>query len=104
MIDVFNTGNLTEIAELVDVSYVDHQGVEGRGPDVFRRVVESSRRNGPPTVMVEDLISEGDRVIARLHWHWANPHPGVPQDRHTIDTVRFARGRAVEHWGSAVTS
>jgi hypothetical protein len=37
-------------------------------------------------------------VVARLRW-WGTTPSGEQIDRETIDIVRFANGRAFEHWG-----
>jgi len=47
---------------------------------------------------VEDLIEAGDRVAVRLRWLGTQPS-GQVDERQTIDIVRVASGRAVEHWG-----
>jgi predicted SnoaL-like aldol condensation-catalyzing enzyme len=50
-------------------------------------------------VTIEDIIAEGDTVVARLQWHSTHPE-GKKIERETIDILRFAHGKAVEHWGA----
>lgn len=109
IIEMFATGDLSEVNSVFAEGYVDHQGlgeIEIRGPQGFSRVVTAARRACPDLqVDIEDLIAEGDRVVVRLHWHGARPEWGqrsARSDRETIDIVRFANGQAVEHWGAPV--
>src|SRR5690349_17195708 len=103
MIAIFETGDLRGIEQVIDRSYVDHQGLAGldmRGPEEFSRVVVTARTSlRDLQIVVEDLISEDDKVVARLRWRGATPN-GEKVERETIDIVRFANGRAHEHWGA----
>lgn len=104
MVRIFETGDLSNVAVVIDTTYIDHQGLDGtalKGPDGFCRVVMAARTAFPDLrVSIEDLISEDDRVVARLRWHGTRP-TGQRVDRETIDIVRVAKGRAVEHLGRA---
>ena len=57
-------------------------------------------------VTIEDMVAEGDKVVARVTFH--RPHQGqmvgvAPQSRQAIwtriDAFRLFRGRIVEQWG-----
>jgi hypothetical protein len=50
-------------------------------------------------VTVEDLVADEERAAVRLRWHGVN-QAGVVVTRETLDMLRFANGRLVEHWGS----
>lgn len=105
LIRVFETGNLSEVPALIDADYIDHQGLGGttlRGGDGFRRVVTAARQAFLDLrVSIEDLLAEDDRVAAQLRWHGTRPG-GEPIERETLDIVRFANGRAIEHWGTSL--
>jgi predicted SnoaL-like aldol condensation-catalyzing enzyme len=105
IIEMFATGDLSNVSSVFAEDYIDHQGLgetEIRGPHGFSRVVMAARRACPHLqVGIEDLIAEGDRAVVRLHWRSAQPD-GEESDRETIDIVRFANGQAVEHWGAPV--
>jgi predicted ester cyclase len=107
MVRMFETGDLSSVAAVVGAEYVDHQGLGGmalKSADGFSRVVAAARTALPDLhVSIEDLIAEDDRVVARLRWHGTRP-TGEHVDRETIDIVRFAGGRAVEHWGMCVST
>jgi predicted ester cyclase len=107
MVRVFETGDLSNVAAVVDAEYIDHQGLGGmalKSADGFSRVVTAVRTAVPDLrVRIEDLIAEDDRVVARLRWHGTRT-TGEQVNRETIDVVRFAGGRAVEHWGTYVST
>jgi hypothetical protein len=48
---------------------------------------------------IEDLFGVDDRAVARIRWR-GQPHDGASVDRQTIDIIRVAEGRAVEHRGA----
>jgi predicted SnoaL-like aldol condensation-catalyzing enzyme len=98
IVEIFKAGNLDSVPSVIAAEYVDHQGlgdVEIRGPGGFGQLVMAVRSSGE-RVAIEDLIAEGDRVAARLSWH--REQRGT--SRETIDFLRIADGRAVEHWGT----
>lgn len=98
MVSMFDTGQVDRVAEIVDANHFDHQdGISG--PDGFEKVVAGARsRYTTLDVTVEDLIETTDRVAVRLRWLGTRPS-GQVDERETIDIVRTANGRAIEHWG-----
>lgn len=79
-------------------------GIDVDGPEEFKQVVMSARKSLPNlNVTMEDLIAEGDKVVARLQWH-STDSTGKKIDRETIDILRFKNGQAVEHWGAEAWS
>lgn len=105
IVKMFETGDLSNVAAVIAGEYVDHQGVAGTpitGRDGFGRVVQAARAGfSELDVSVKDLIAEDDRVVARLWWRGTRP-TGEWSSRETIDIIRFAGGRAAEHWGARV--
>lgn len=102
IVEIFDTGAFALIPSLIAPEYVDHQGLgekEIRGPDGFRAVVEAVRRYEGVHVTVEDLVADEERAAVRLRWYGVNQAGGVVT-RETLDMLRFADGRLVEHWGS----
>ncbi len=103
MVEMFATGDASAVLEVVADDYHDHQGLGGveiRGPQGFRRVVEVARSGIRDIVVsIEDLIADGDRVAARIRWRGISAS-GEPVDRETIDIVRTESGKAAEHWGA----
>ena len=69
--EVINAGNLARADEFVTAEYVEHQhlpGAEGRhGIEVAKAFLSMMRGAFPDyRFAVEDLIAEGDRVVARV--------------------------------------
>ena len=107
--EVINKKNLAAIDEFIDPQMVDHTlppgvpaGIEGQ------RQVFSMYSTAFPDAhfTVEDLIAEGDRVVARLsvsatqHGAFMGLPPTGKHVRFTgIDIIRIAGGKLVEHWG-----
>src|SRR5437867_8475624 len=100
---VFATGDIAEVDKIVSPEYLDYQGLGGvplHGPAGFRQVVATARRVFDRLdVTIEDLIVGVDRAAARIRWRGVSAE-GVVAERETIDIVRFARKKAVEHWGA----
>ena len=111
MVDAFNTGDLSALDSVVSPYYVDHQGIDGSemfGQDGFASVVKFARGSHPGLrVTIQELEASGDTVNAHLTWFETEPaqRPGLlepaPTQRRTMETVRFADGLAIEHWGRA---
>ena len=113
MVEVFNTGELSDLSSLVSPAYVDHQGIGGLevvGPDGFAGVVALARQAHPGLrVVIEDLSAAGETVRAQLAWFEPEPTPGAISGtvqlphRRTLEVVRFADGVAAEHWGERLS-
>lgn len=102
MVEVFNSGDVGGVGDLVHDDYVDHQGLGHgplHGPSGLVEVVEAARlAYGHLSVTVEDVIASNDRTAGRLRWRGTQPD-AHEVDRKTIEIVRTAEGRAIEHWG-----
>jgi len=104
MINMFATGDLSEIDATVSSEYLDHQGLGGEtihGVQGFAAVVAAARTGYQVLeVIIEDLISEGDRAAARIRWRGVR-NSGETVDRQTLDMVRIQHRKAIEHWGAS---
>jgi steroid delta-isomerase-like uncharacterized protein len=109
VLSVFNSGDFAILDELIAADYTNHnappgatQGVEGR-----KQAVAMFRRAFPDLLStVEDLIAEGDRVVARVNMRGTNtgefmgrPPTGRPVNATGIDIFRIVDGRVTERWG-----
>ncbi len=106
IVDIFSTGNLSEVKAVISADYIDHQGLIGidiSGQQGFTQVVKAARTFLNLRVFIQDLIAEDDKVVARLHWH-STDSTGKKINRETIDILRFVNGQAVEHWGAEAWS
>ena len=109
VLSVFNSGDLAILEELIAAGYTNHnappgatQGVEGRKQAVamFRRAFPDLQST------VEDLIAEGDRVVARVNMRGTNtgefmgrPPTGRPVNVTGIDIFRVVDGQVTDRWG-----
>jgi len=104
---LMNAGQVEAIGDLVTDDYVEHDPLPGQGTgrdgaiDRFSLLVDSLA----PHFTVEDVISEGDRVVVR--WTNAGTHigefAGVPATGRTftiagIDIYRVEGDMLAEHW------
>lgn len=110
--EVWNRGNLDLVDKLVAPNAVDHEPQRPLGapgsPQGLKAVVTMLRRAFPDDhYMIEDLIAEGDKVVARLTH--SGTHQGAflglpPTGKHisttSIHIFRFADGQLVEHWAN----
>jgi predicted SnoaL-like aldol condensation-catalyzing enzyme len=105
MVQMFATGDVGTVAETISEAYRDHQGMNGNdvvGQDGFVRVVKAARQMRDLELRVEDMFAEGDRAVVRIRWRGVL-NDGRRVERETIDIVRVADGRAVEHWGTRLS-
>ena len=113
LFDAINTGKLDELAGIVAPDVVDHNAVIFMQPDGPGGVEEGVRMllRGFPDLhlAVEELIAEGDRVVARITMSGTNtgPYRGLPgpTQRHfqneAIAILRIADGKVAEVRGTA---
>jgi len=102
IIDIFATGDLDAVSSTVAEEYIDHQGlgdVEIRGRHGFRQVVEAVHQSSEMRVTIEDIVAAEDTAALRLRWYGIN-RTGRTVTRETLELLRFAGGRLVEHWGA----
>ncbi len=102
IIDILATGDLDTVSSAVAEEYIDHQGlgdVETRGQHGFRRIVEAVHTSSDVRVTIEDIVAAEDKAALRLGWHGIN-RAGRTVTRETLELLRFADGRLIEHWGA----
>src|SRR5687767_3187453 len=103
IVDIFNTGDLSDVDSIFSSDYIDHQRppeMDIDGPEEFKQIVTDLRGSlRKLEVMIEDLISEDDKVVGRLHWHLIDL-AGKEIHRETIEILRFVSGQVDEHWGA----
>ncbi len=107
--EVVNRGNLDMIDELASPDFVDHEASSGLagGREDVKQFLSMLRIAFPDLRMnVEDLIAEGDKVVARatMTGRHQGEFAGIAATGKTvnvaaIDIVRFADGKLAEHWG-----
>ena len=108
-----NQGRLEVIDSHVADNFVDHEEFPGltqdkKGVRAFFQIMRTAFPDFHMTV--EDLMAEGDKVIARLTMSGTHrgefmgmPATGKKFEVSAIDIVRVVDGKAVEHWGVSDT-
>jgi steroid delta-isomerase-like uncharacterized protein len=107
--EAINTGRFEIVDEVVAEDFVEHEVFPGLGPgrEGVRQMFTMMRSAFPDLRMViEDMIAEGDKVFVRGRMTGTNKgefNGMAPTGRSMnvpfADFLRFADGRAVEHWG-----
>jgi steroid delta-isomerase-like uncharacterized protein len=107
--EVVNRGNVAVIDELSGPNFVDHTAPPGvpptaEGNKVFLTMLRAAFPDLHATI--EDQVAEGDRVVQRVTTHgtMSGDFQGMPASGKEatwsgIHIIRFADGKAVEHWG-----
>jgi steroid delta-isomerase-like uncharacterized protein len=113
LFDAINRGDLGQLPELVAADVVDHNAVifmQPEGPGGVEEGVRMLLRGFPDLqVTVEELLAEGDRVVARLTMAGTNTgdYRGLPAptqqhfNSEAIAILRVADGRVAEIRGTA---
>ena len=103
IVEIFNTGDLSDVDRVFSPQYIDHQKPEGwdvTGPEEFRQIVTNAHNSLKTLIVtIEDLFAESDKVAARLQWHSVDL-TGAEVNRETIDILRIENGKVIEHWGA----
>ena len=106
--EVINQKNLAALDQFVSPNAVNHTVPAGlpQGPSQFLGLHLNAFPDAKATV--EDLLADGDKVIARVSFHgthqgaFGSIHPrGKPITVMAINIFRIANGKMVEHWGLA---
>ena len=108
--EVWNSGNLDAIDELIAENHVDHDPAQAGGPggrQAVRAMVEMYRAAYPDThLAIGEMIAEGDLVA--MTWTATGTHqgelmgaPGTGRalELKGINIFRIRDGRIVERWG-----
>jgi steroid delta-isomerase-like uncharacterized protein len=108
--EVHNKQNRAAIDDFIDPQMVDHAAPPGAPGDIegVKQTMAMYLTAFPDhQVTVEDMIAEGDKVVARLTVR--GTHQGAflgipPTGKHwaftAIDIIRIAGGKIVEHWNN----
>lgn len=102
--DVWNNGNLQQVGELVSDRCIRHDsGKPARRITVAENVerIASFRKQVPDLHFTnDDLVAEGDRVVARFSMTGTDPEKREPFAFSGIEIFRVQAGRIVETWSS----
>jgi steroid delta-isomerase-like uncharacterized protein len=108
--DAFNTGDVSAIDSVLAPDAVDHSvlpGTEGTAAEQLKQYIAMARVGFPDLrITVDEQLAAADHVVSMTTFR--GTHTGAfmgiaPTGRavevEAIDVVRFADGRAIEHWG-----
>jgi steroid delta-isomerase-like uncharacterized protein len=108
-VEIFNSGDVDALDEVVAANYVDHDPTPGQAADRegLKQWLRRSREAfSDVSFSVEDEIVEGDKVCVRSRFsgRHTGEFQGMPPTNRTvsaqsIDILRIENGKAVEHWG-----
>jgi predicted ester cyclase len=112
--EVFNRRNLAIADETFAPDYIEHAGDlpdAAGGAEGFKSYVEALFAAYPDFQLeIEDLIAEGDRVVARLEQRGTQqgdfmgmPATGKLDTWTEIHICRMVNGKQVEHWGGRIS-
>ena len=100
-----NHGDAAVYREIVDSAFAV-EGIAASGPDAYSTLFVEPRTGFPDIrFSIEDLISEGDRVVVR--WRWEGTHTGTfhnvaPTGKGVtntgVDVYRFKNNKIVQLW------
>jgi predicted ester cyclase len=106
--ELFEKGNMDAADELVHPEFVNHEAppANPQGPEGLKETVTWLRELwGPMRFEIEDEISEGDKVVARVTMHgrhvgeFLGKEPtGKEFATKQIHIWRIEDGTAIEHW------
>jgi steroid delta-isomerase-like uncharacterized protein len=108
--EMFNTGNTDGIENIVADDFVDHQkdpSITSTGIQMVKDMLTLYRTSMPDLKQeVLHMATVGDRTYIHLRMTGTNtgawgdmPPTGKAMDVLGVDIIRFANGKAAEHWG-----
>jgi steroid delta-isomerase-like uncharacterized protein len=107
--DFWAGGDLSRVGEFLPPEYVEHNLLPGQesGLEGYKRRYLTLRAAFPDVrITIDDMLAEGDRVMARVTIEGTHlgPFLGQPASGRivrmaAINVYRIANGRIVERWG-----
>jgi predicted ester cyclase len=100
-------GDIRVLDEFVNPDFVDHNPFPGTTPDLagLKQAFEIFLHAVPGYHTIEDLIAEGDKVVARIIGYGTHTGEllGIPPTGKQVQTEgiaiwRIRNGKIVEHW------
>lgn len=99
----FGAGDLDVADRFAGPTIIEHEylaPVAATGAESLRAHITAARTEAPGlTMIVEDMVVDGDKVWARSLARVPHPHTGELLSFVVFDLCRFQNGRIVEHWG-----
>jgi steroid delta-isomerase-like uncharacterized protein len=108
--EIFVQGRFDAVDQLLTDDFTPHTwGSTGAGKEDLKRAITRVREGlSDPSMKIEDMIAEGDRVAVRLTARAVQtgqfmglPPSGMPYTIGEIHIFRIVEGRVAEHWHQA---
>ncbi len=105
--ELVNQGNIDMVNELMAGDYVEHGNPDGSGTEGFRKFFKGLAAAFPDLkITIEDLIAEGDKVVARVTVRATHrgtfmgsiPPTGKEVNFAGIDIFQLANGKIIGRW------
>jgi predicted ester cyclase len=106
--NVFSTGDMSELEDIIGPGYVDRTLSPGQSPglDGLMQSISAFRTAFPDgEITARELLADGDKVVARVTLtgthvadYFGTPPSGRPIASEGMETFRFAHGMVVESW------
>jgi ketosteroid isomerase-like protein len=99
----FNQGDLSVADEVCADNFTEHEYLASpdlSGPENLNGMIQSARKQiDGLTLTIEDIVTDEDKVWARMVARGNDPRTGKPITIDVMDVCRFEDGLMVEHWG-----
>lgn len=98
-VTIWQTGDLIDLASVLAPNYVGHAASGSRNIDGLReRITQFHQAYRDVHFVIEDQVSEGDRVATRMIATAAANATGKPVKLVGLNISRFKDGRIAEEW------
>ncbi|MGF7181823.1 ester cyclase [Tunturiibacter psychrotolerans] len=104
--DFVNKRNASVIHKNMSSSFYDHDGPGGKptGIDGDEKMMLKMYELMPDLrITIEDILSEGDRVVCRNIWRWTDIASQKRMEFHGFVMWRFEADKIAERWATVTT-
>ena len=101
--DFVNNRKADVIRHNMSPDFYDHNGPGNKPADVKgdEEMMLAMYKAMPDVhLTIEELVSEGDRVVCRNIWHWTDPKTGHKMEFHGFVLWRFEGDKIAERWAT----
>ena len=98
----FQTGDVSGVDSVVAANFVDHTDKGDMNRDSLKAMIKWAATDKTMKMETVKEVADDDYAFAMMHMTGTGDGkmmPAGPYDMHSVEVVRFADGKAVEHWG-----
>lgn len=98
----FQSGDVSGVDSVVAANFVDHTDKGDMNRDSLKAMIKWSATDKTMKMETVKELADDDYAMAVMHMTGTGDGvmmPKGPYDMHSVEVVRFADGKAVEHWG-----